>query len=120
MERWKQIPDYPNYSVSNWGHVRRDVGSKRFAGKILKGTINDEGYLQVGLYRYGIPTTKKVHLLVAHAFVPNPKGLPIVLHKDDNKANPHWSNLVWGTHASNAQFASAAKVARAKFKPFKP
>ena len=117
MERWKIIPDFPTYSVSNWGNVRHDISSKRFAGKLLKGIKNREEYLQVTLYRNGIPTSKLVHLLVAHAFVPNPKGLPIVLHRDDNKANPHARNLVWGTRSNNAQMATAAKLARAKFPP---
>jgi hypothetical protein len=97
--------------VSNLGHVRHDIASKRFAGKLLKGIKNREGYLQVSLYRNGIPTSKLVHLLVAHAFVPNPDDHPIVLHLDDNKANPRADNLVWGTHSDNAILTILARYA---------
>ena len=117
MERWKKIPDYP-YSVSNMGRVRRDAGGNNtWSGRILKRTLNDKGYLQVGLYKNGICRIKQIHLLVAQAFIPNPQNLPIVNHLDENKANPVASNLVWSTYPDNIKWSLAAKLARLKF-PF--
>ncbi|MBQ9303181.1 MAG: HNH endonuclease [Butyrivibrio sp.] len=64
------------------------------------------GYKYCGInYRNGQHITKRVHKLVAEAFIPNPTHLPIVLHKDNNKKNNQVSNLKWGTIAENTQQA---------------
>lgn len=42
-----------------------------------------------------------VHRLVAKLWVPNPKDLPIVCHKDDNPSNNHADNLYWGSPFDN-------------------
>lgn len=36
-----------------------------------------------------------VHRLVAYTFIPNPKNLPYINHKDENPANNHKENLEW-------------------------
>ena len=36
-----------------------------------------------------------VHRMVAEAWIPNPKKLPQINHKDCNKLNNHYSNLEW-------------------------
>lgn len=46
--------------------------------------------------------TRKLHRLLAEAFVPNPNGYPIVRHLDDNPDNNDISNLAWGTVQDNA------------------
>lgn len=46
-----------------------------------------------------------IHRMVAEAFIPNPNGLPIVHHKDGNRANPHVSNLQWVTASENTKEA---------------
>lgn len=33
------------------------------------------------------------HRLVAEAYIPNPNGLPVVNHKDENKLNNNIDNL---------------------------
>lgn len=46
----------------------------------------------------------RVHKAVAETFIPNPNNYPVVHHKDDNKLNPHVSNLEWTTQKKNVQY----------------
>jgi hypothetical protein len=54
-----------------------------------------DGYMRLRLNgngkRYGV----LVHRLVAMAYIPNPENLPCVNHKDEDKANNHYTNLEW-------------------------
>lgn len=78
------------YEVSNLGHVRN-----RKTGKILVNTARPNYasvILQVG---NGKQKPFYVHVLVARYFLPNPKGLPEINHKDQNKMNPRLNNLEW-------------------------
>ena len=60
-------------------------------------TYNGKGYRRVRLQG----RTFKVHRVVAEAFVPNPYGLPYVLHKDGDRENNHYGNLEWSSRQSN-------------------
>jgi len=53
----------------------------------------------------GVRKDISVHRIVALAFIPNPKNLPEVNHKDRNKLNPHRNNLEWTTPRANIQHA---------------
>ena len=50
---------------------------------------------------------RRVHILVAEAYVPNPdpEHNTIVLHLDSNKENKHYTNLKWGTVSENTKQA---------------
>lgn len=48
---------------------------------------------------------RRVHRLVAEAYLPNPANLPIVMHLDNDKSNNMVSNLKWGTVSENTQQA---------------
>lgn len=91
---WKKIPDFNNYSVSNTGLVKASDGT------ILKQQLYNN-YLSVRLYKDGTDVWKKVHRLVAQAFVPNPGDHPVVNHMDYNTFNNHAYNLEWVTHQQN-------------------
>lgn len=114
-ERWKKIPSFSDYSVSNLGRVRRDTAGGNdtlYAGKIIKIHKGKNGYLSVGLRVTGKdgkrkPQRKDVHVLVAEAFHgPRPKGKE-VNHKDLDKSNCVPSNLEYITKLQNIQHRNA-------------
>ena len=71
-------------------------------GKIIKQRITNQGYLRVFIRNNKNKQVHRlVHRLVAEAFLPNPDNLPIVMHLDDNKLNPHVSNLKWSNQSEN-------------------
>lgn len=97
---WKDVAEYEGfYQVSNNGNVRSveriDSRGHRRGGRILKPRYDKDGYSQVSLCKNGKPKTKKVHRLVAGAFLPNPNGLPQVNHRDEVKDNNNAENLEW-------------------------
>ena len=68
---------------------------------------NTHGYVQCGI-KYSDcehPVTKRVHKLVAKAFIPNPLNLPIVGHKNNIKSDNRVENLYWTTYQQNTQKA---------------
>lgn len=94
LEEWKQIPDADGYFVSNLGRVK----TKR---TITKG-YKTKSYLRVGIkYNSGKVFDKKVHRLVAEAFIPNPNNLATVNHKDFNCHNNNVDNLEWMSAKDN-------------------
>ena len=89
-EIWKGIKGFDGrYQVSTWGRV------KGVNGRILKPYVNHNGYLKVGLMKDGADHKKRVHRLVAEAFIPNHLNLPEVNHIDGNKRNNSVTNLEW-------------------------
>lgn len=96
---WEHIKSDHDYVVSSAGQVRRVGSNKDKKPKTAK------RYEQVDLYKDGKRTVKKVHVLVAEAFVPNPDNKPEVNHKDGNKHNNRADNLEWVTHKENCRHA---------------
>lgn len=83
--------------VSIHGRIRKIEKVKK-----LSPSVDKHGYLVVNLYgKHGKPVSKKVHRMVAEAFLPNPHNKRCVCHKDNNPKNCCVSNLYWGTDAEN-------------------
>lgn len=117
-EEWRTIKGTNNkYSVSNLGNVKRNEhytivrptsthpnGAQMFyKEKEIKGYLNSEGYKIVYLQiSSNNRITKKVHRLVAEAFISNPKNLPQVNHIDENRQNNSVDNLEWCDAQYNA------------------
>lgn len=112
-EQWKPIPDWEGlYEVSDQGRVRsldREVaGRNRYGeitrtlrGRVLKAPPNSDGYLMVSLCRDGSPVSRKVHVLVAVAFLgERPEGMD-VCHNNGNPADNRLLNLRYDTRAEN-------------------
>lgn len=108
--QWRAIQGYEGYyEVSDSGLVRsldRIIsvarhGYRRIRGKIMKPTVNNEGYMVVHLRRDGTTFVAFIHRLVAQAFIPNPYNYPVVNHINGNKQNNEVTNLEWATYTEN-------------------
>ncbi len=64
-------------------------------------TLQNVGYRQVTLSTATGVKYRKVHILVALAFIPNPNNYPVVMHLDDDTENNCTQNLKWGTQQDN-------------------
>jgi hypothetical protein len=96
MEIFKNIKDYTNYSVSNFGNVKNNN-----TGKILKQSITN-GYTQVSLWKNGKGKHYRVHRLIALAFIPNPDNKSFIDHVDNDRSNNNIDNLRWCTNQENS------------------
>lgn len=96
----KPIEGFPGYWVNSYGCV----WSER-SNKWLKPAPDGGGYLKVVLCRDGKSFNKKIHRLVAEAFVPNddPETKDTVDHKDNDKLNNRADNLQWLSRGDNAR-----------------
>jgi hypothetical protein len=96
-----QIANWPEYTISTSGEVRRVVGAcGAVVGKTLKWTILKNGYAKVALCRDSCRKEYLVHRLVALTYIGNAKGLD-VCHFDGNKLNNNIENLRIDTRKGN-------------------
>lgn len=115
-EIWKDIPEYKGfYQVSNLGRVKSlkrffKTGRGRIAEtklRILKQADSTDGYKMVALCINGEQFTRRVHRLVAMAFIPNPYNYPVINHKNEIRTNNRCSNLEWCTVLYNDTYGNA-------------
>lgn len=125
-EIWKDIKNYEGiYQVSNMGQIKslkreyktigRNQSSEyetifKIKEKILKQASDKDGYKIVCLRNKGKKENKKVHRLVAEAFIPNPNNYPQINHIDENKSNNILSNLEYCTCQYNIVYSKGRKV----------
>lgn len=78
MEVWKTIEGYENYEVSNLGNVKSlNYGKER----ILKTSLDINGYLRVNLYSNKKVKSFKIHQLVGIVFLNHkPNGRTLVIN----------------------------------------
>ena len=98
-EIWADIEDFEgHYQISTFGRIKSFC---KGTVKIRRLCVDTDGYLYASLFKNGKHTKRKIHRLVAKAFIANPEDKPQINHIDGNKMNNHISNLEWVTSTEN-------------------
>lgn len=99
---WRPVVGYEGvYEVSNDGQVKRVAGGQGARPGIRKQGRHPNGYMQIALSMNNRTATKKVHRLVAEAFIgPCPEGMELC-HNNDDPGDNRVENLRWDTHKAN-------------------
>lgn len=112
MIEWRDVPGYEElYQVSNTGLIL-SLPKRTSSGKIIKPTINADGYLTVCLSKNNAKKTFRVNRLVALAFIPNPFYKLEVNHIDGDKTNNVSTNLEWCDRSENEKHAYSIGLKR--------
>ena len=113
-EIWKDIQGCEGkYQVSTQGEVR----SKQADGwRSLKQGYGEGRYAQVVISINGKRYTRRVHRLVAEAFLENPHNKPQIDHIDGNHFNNRADNLRWATPSENTNNPNTKANMRGKKK----
>lgn len=104
METWAAIKGYEEfYQISTLGRVW-----SKHTKKYLK-PFCIRGYQHVSLSLNGKIVKKKVHRLVAEAFLDNPLNKETVNHLNENKLDNQLINLEWATSRENTVYGTGQK-----------
>lgn len=99
---WLPVCGYEGlYEVSDCGEVKSLNYNHTGKEKILTPKRHSSGYNTVVLCKNSEKRNKSIHILVAQAFIRNPKNKSQVNHIDGNKQNNHAENLEWVTPSEN-------------------
>lgn len=119
LEQKKQFKDIPGweglYAIAKDGTIW-SYPKKNHKGRILKQHKMKSGYFYVLFTKNCKSKHLLVHRLIAMAYIPNPKKLLCVNHKDFDKQNNAISNLEWCSKGENTRFSHAQKTSTSKYK----
>lgn len=114
QEIWKPIPGFgSSYEASSLGRIRsvdRMITAKNgiqryFNACVLMQQETGRRYRVVSLVGPDGIRTAKVHRMIAFAFIPNPRELKEVNHKNGDKLNNAVENLEWCSREQNNRHA---------------
>lgn len=90
-EEWTDVPDFPEYSISNYGRVRSIRLDRLLAWSPIYYNIPT-----VGMMRDGVQMRRSVPVLVCRAFIPQPAPhFDTPIHLDGDRTNCRVDNLAW-------------------------
>ena len=97
-EEWRSIDGYINYQVSNIGRVRNAN-----TGRMLKQSLNNNGYYYGGLTKEAKQQQHLVHRLVANEFLEKPDNnyKYDIDHIDRDRTNNKMCNIRLATRSEN-------------------
>lgn len=99
-ERWIPVPGYQGlYEVSDLGRVRNVT--PRYGDGVLRGTVDQDGYLHVRLSKNGGNRRFRVHRVVCTAFHGCPPPKHECGHKNGKRQDNKADNLYWITRSQN-------------------
>lgn len=111
----KDIPGYEGlYSITEdgkvWSHARkRNIGyggQQPYGNCWRKNVLSNHGYYTIGLTNSnGKCKSHYIHRLVAEAYIPNPRKLKTVNHKNGIKTDNRVANLEWCSMKDNLRHA---------------
>lgn len=93
MEIWKPLRNFPSYNGSSEGRIV-NIRTQR----ILKPTVDDHGYMKVGLQKNNQRYTVKVARVIAETFLGEHPGMD-VRYRDLDPLNVCVDNLEWCTRS---------------------
>ena len=125
-EIWKDIKDFEGYyQISNKGNVRSlerfvycksEINPNKIRGCILKPRLDKSGYLVVNLKKNQKSYIRKIHRLVAEAYIENLHKCETVNHKNGIKTDNWVKNLEWLSSGDNARHRTKNLLVKPKLK----
>jgi hypothetical protein len=92
QEEWRDVIEFPHYSVSSMGLVRNDE-----ADRLMTLFVNQRGIVYVSFNRHGKQYPRSIAVLVASAFVTTARSLSFdtPINLDGDRLNNRADNLLW-------------------------
>jgi len=90
--------------ITPTGKVYKDYGNDKFLSKASY-MNRYNGYIYTSITYPEGNKNRRIHKLIAEAYIPNPENKPIVMHIDNDRANNIIENLKWGTISENTKAA---------------
>lgn len=102
----RDIPDFPNYQISEYGVVYNKKN-----GKEIKGNFNNNaGYIKVCLSKDNKKYNFNIHRLLGIVFLDNFDNKPCIDHINRDRRDNRLENLRWVSYSENMKNCSVNKL----------